>query len=990
MTGLAASNKTYDGTTADALTGTPALLAAETGGSGTASDGAPYAGDAVTLAGTAAGAFAGKNAGSNISVTVSGNTLSGGQAGDYRLAANEESGLTANIAPYAITVTAATNSKTYDGTTTAAATPAITSGALQGTDTANFTETYGAKDVGTGLTLTPSGTVNDGNSGNNYAYTFVAVTTGTITPKALTYSGLSVPGSKVYDGTTNAVVSGTAALKATEAAGAGSSSDGSPYSGDDVSLTDPATAAYNSQDVAGATTVTFGGLSLTGAQVGDYTLTASTQSATITAKTLVVSGLAASDKIYDGTTTDTLTGTPALLTAETAGSGTAADGTPYSGDTVTLAGTAVGTFAEDNVASGTSVAVSGNTLSGAQAGDYVLAANEQSGLTASITPRAITVTAAANSKTYDGTTGAAATPTITSGSLASGDTANFTEVYSGKDVGTGLTLTPSGTVNDDNGGNNYAYTFVAATTGTITPKALTYSGLSVPGSKVYDGTTNAVVSGTAALKATEAAGAGSTSDGKPYSGDNVSLTDPATAAYNSKDVGSATTVTFGGLSLTGAQVGDYTLTTLTQAATVTAKTLTVNGLSANNKTYDATTADTLTGTPALLTAEAAGSGTSGDGTPYTGDTVTLGGTAAGTFASKNVASGISVTVSGNTLSGAQAGDYVLAANEQGGLSANITVKTLSVSGLAASNKTYNATTADTLTGTAALLTAETAGGGSTSDGKPYTGDTVTLGGTAAGTFASKDAASGIGVTVSGNTLSGAQAGNYALAANEESGLSANITAKTLTVSGLAASNKIYDATTTATLTGTAALLTAEAAGSGTTSDGTSYTGDTVILGGTAAGTFASKNVASGTSVTVSGNTLSGAQAGDYVLAANEQSGLTANITVKTLTVSGLAASNKTYNATTADTLTGTAALLTAETAGSGSTSDGSPVRGRHGDHGGDGGGDLRLQGRGRRHQRDGQREYPQRGPGGQLRAGRQRRERVDRQHHGQDAHGERA
>ncbi len=37
--------------------------------------------------------------------------------------------------------------------------------------------------------------------------------------------------------------------------------------------------------------------------------------------------------------------------------------------------------------------VSGNTLSGAQASDYVLAASEQSGLSASITKRPLTVTA---------------------------------------------------------------------------------------------------------------------------------------------------------------------------------------------------------------------------------------------------------------------------------------------------------------------------------------------------------------------------------------------------------------------------------------------------------------------------------------------------------------------------------------------------------------------------------------------------------------------
>ena len=71
---------------------------------------------------------------------------------------------------------------------------------------------------------------------------------------------------------------------------------------------------------------------------------------------------------------------------------------------------------------------------------------------------------------------------------------------------------------------------------TITPKALTYSGLSVPSSKPYNGTTTAMVSGTASLPSTEGAGSGSTSDGIPYSVDAVSLTGTATGTYNSKDV----------------------------------------------------------------------------------------------------------------------------------------------------------------------------------------------------------------------------------------------------------------------------------------------------------------------------------------------------------------------------------------------------------------------------------------------------------------------
>ena len=54
--------------------------------------------------------------------------------------------------------------------------------------------------MGTGLTLTPSGKVDDG--GRNYTYTFVAVSTGVITAEALTITAAA--STKMYDGTTSA------------------------------------------------------------------------------------------------------------------------------------------------------------------------------------------------------------------------------------------------------------------------------------------------------------------------------------------------------------------------------------------------------------------------------------------------------------------------------------------------------------------------------------------------------------------------------------------------------------------------------------------------------------------------------------------------------------------------------------------------------------------------------------------------------------------
>src|SRR5262249_56781529 len=87
---------------------------------------------------------------------------------------------TREIDARAITVTATTSTKTYDGTTASSATPSITSGSIASGDTASFSESFDTRNAGTGKTLAVSGSVNDGNSGNNYVVTTVTNTTGEI------------------------------------------------------------------------------------------------------------------------------------------------------------------------------------------------------------------------------------------------------------------------------------------------------------------------------------------------------------------------------------------------------------------------------------------------------------------------------------------------------------------------------------------------------------------------------------------------------------------------------------------------------------------------------------------------------------------------------------------------------------------------------------------------------------------------------------------
>jgi hypothetical protein len=132
--------------------------------------------------------------------------------------------------------------------------------------------------------------------------------------------------------------------------------------------------------------------------------------------------------------------------------------------------------------------------------------------------------------------------------------------------------------------------------------------------------------------------------------------------------------------------------------------------------------------------------------------------------------------------------------------------------------------------------------------------------------------SGKTVTVSGISIGGADAGNYNLL-NTTATTTADITAKDLTVVATAA-NKVYDGTTDASVT-----LSSDA-----------LSGDDVTLA-FASAAFADKNVGSGKTVTVSGISIGGADAGNYNLL-NTTATTTADITPKDLTVT---ADDKTIN-----------------------------------------------------------------------------------------------
>ena len=213
-----------------------------------------------------------------------------------------------------------------------------------------------------------------------------------------------------------------------------------------------------------------------------------------------------------------------------------------------------------------------------------------------------------------------------------------------------------------------------------------------------------------------------------------------------------------------------------------------------------------------------------------------------------------------SLRGTKVGNYALPeGNKSKEFSISPKPVTVSSTGVTANKKIYDGTTSATLNGSFAF-----------DDGMIIDGDNVTItGGT--GAFADKNVGTGKTVVISGVTLGGTDAGNYTLSA-QPTGITGSITKKTVTVtSGITASNKTYDGTTSATLSGSSAVISGK------------VTGD--VLGVSASGSFSNKNVGTGKTVNISSISLTGSDRGNYVLASSgNQTSATASITKKSLTV----------------------------------------------------------------------------------------------------------
>ena len=316
--------------------------------------------------------------------------------------------------------------------------------------------------------------------------------------------------------------------------------------------------------------------------------------------------------------------------------------------------------------------------------------------------------------------------------LQGGDTASVVQ---------GLIASISGTTTSSSGFDNvgsYTVTFGSAVatgssgayrilyapgTVTVTPRALTAS-LTGSVEKTYDGTTAATLT------------AGNYQLGGLVAGDSVSLNDPTSGTYASKDAGSGIGVNVSGLAVSGADAGDYTVNGTASAAVgiIDPKALTISLVGTVEKIYDGTTTATLTAGNYQL------------GGVIAGDSVSLNDPTNGTYASKDVGTGLVVSVSGLALSGAAAGDYTI--GSASGAIGVIDPKALTAALTGTVEKTYDGTTSATLTAGNYLLSGV------------ISGDSVSLNDPAIGSYANTGPGAGIVVTANGLALTGADAADY--------------------------------------------------------------------------------------------------------------------------------------------------------------------------------------------------------------------------------------
>ena len=322
--------------------------------------------------------------------------------------------------------------------------------------------------------------------------------------------------------------------------------------------------------------------------------------------------------------------------------------------------------------------------------------------------------------------------------LQGGDRVNGSWHSADKRVGRDkpLTLRPAATgtgVVDENGAPVYGYQLDRESVlGRIDPQKVTVAAFAAQ-DKTYDGNTSASLSGVRLAGVIE--------------GDLI--TSNSSGLFDSRQAGVQKRVSMSSLTLSGADAGNYAaqLPDFSTTASIRPKGVAISnapGSPTGSKVYDASTV-----APLVDGQQLAISGL------VAGDLVTAA-ASGGSFADKRVGDNKPVQLSGVSLSGGDAGNYVVSSATS---RANITPRALTVTTTTAADKVYDG-------GTAAQA-------GSVGLVGVLAGDVVS--GRGSGQFADKAVGSAKPVTIDSYLLSGADAGNYSLPTTTPVQLSAAIT-----------------------------------------------------------------------------------------------------------------------------------------------------------------------------------------------------------------------
>jgi filamentous hemagglutinin family protein len=411
-----------------------------------------------------------------------------------------------------LTVSASGDSKIYDGSTSAGVSFSDnrlgTDDLVIGSAGSNFSD----KNAGTGKTITVNGITVTGEDALNYNWNTSAVTTGDIAKANLNVSASG--GSKTYDGNTSAsTILGDNRI-----------------AGDDLVLSS-GSSTFSDKNAGTGKTVTIGGITVTGTDADNYLWNESTSTTADISKANLNISASGSNKVYDGGTSATVS----------------LGDNRIAGDDLVISSSG-SAFADKNAGNGKTITVNGITVTGTDADNYDWSGSVTT--TADISKAVLNIGAIGQDKVYDGSTTAGVTLTddrISGDNLTISGSGSFAD----KNAGSGKVITVGGITVSGTDAQNYSWDGLATTTATISKALLNIFANAQD--KGYDGTNNAQVT-----------------LGDDRIGGDVLQANYGSSTFSDKNAGTGKTVTVGGITLSGADADNYTVsTTATAQADIT-------------------------------------------------------------------------------------------------------------------------------------------------------------------------------------------------------------------------------------------------------------------------------------------------------------------------------------------------------------------------------------------------------------------------------------